>query len=62
MSQMHECSQVIHYTVVVLLIEMPNHQYTYLLCPGIINKVPISHKIHNDNNNQSDKQFNNTTI
>ena len=32
MSRMRECSQIIHSTVEVLLRQMPNHQYTYLLC------------------------------
>ena len=32
MFQMHECSQVIHSIVVVLLRQMPNRQYTSLLC------------------------------
>ena len=30
MSRMHECSQVIHSTVEVLLRQMANHQYTSL--------------------------------
>ena len=34
MYQMHECSQVIHSIVVVLLRQMPNRQYTSLLCRG----------------------------
>ena len=33
---MHECSQVIHSIVVVLLRQMPNRQHTSLLCRGAV--------------------------
>ena len=33
---MHECSQVIHSIVMVLLRQMPNRQYTSLLCLGAV--------------------------
>ena len=36
MSQMHECSQVIHSTVEVLLHQMLNHQHTSLSCLGAV--------------------------
>ena len=36
MSRMHECSQVIHSTVEMLLRQMPNHQYTSFLWLGAV--------------------------
>ena len=43
MSQMHDCSQVIHSIVVVLLRQMSNCQYTSLLCLGaMLTSVTLS--------------------